>query len=136
MDIDQPIPQLDAAQHSASTQNGASGSGAIATPIAGPSRLRTLRTRPSDPSPSPRSTKQASLSAASPANLRQPAQKELDNIFRRLGPEGVGSKREELVVDKEKELKSVVDEHDTAIREKFHLERFVTLLEGWDPAVS
>jgi hypothetical protein len=30
----------------------------------------------------------------------------------------------------------VVEGHDAAVREKFHLERFVTLLEGWDPEVS
>ena len=33
-------------------------------------------------------------------------------------------------------MKGVVEGHDAAVREKFHLERFVTLLEGWDPEVS
>lgn len=63
-------------------------------------------------------------------------EKELEDIHRRLGAENVQSRRDELLKQKETELKTVVDEHDDAVREKFHLERFVSILEGWDPVVS
>jgi hypothetical protein len=53
-----------------------------------------------------------------------------------LGPEGISARRQELVAEKEKALRSVVEGHDAAVREKFHLERFVTMVTGWDPEVS
>ena len=68
--------------------------------------------------------------------MRKPNRKELDTIQRRLAPETVLACRNELLKAKEAELHEVVDEHDTAVREKFHLERFVTMITGWDPAVS
>ncbi|WVO18354.1 hypothetical protein L204_106069 [Cryptococcus depauperatus] len=50
-----------------------------------------------------------------------------------LGPEAIAAKRKKRIQEKERELKKVVEDHDAAIREQFHLERFVTLVEGWDP---
>jgi hypothetical protein len=41
-----------------------------------------------------------------------------------------------VVKEKDVELKDVVDKHDTAVREKFHLERYISIFEGWDPKVS
>ncbi|WVQ99637.1 hypothetical protein IAU59_006776 [Kwoniella sp. CBS 9459] len=125
-------------------------------------RSRTLRARPSDPVQHSPASPTVSVSALTPttvnrtpnanananantpfvpgsasaSGLRRPSQKELDNIHRRLGDESVRVKREELLLDKEKELKDVVDQHDTAIREKFHLERFVTMITGWDPEMA
>ena len=97
------------------------------------SRHRSLRARPANPMP-------ASASALEPtspvAHLRKASTKELDNIARRLGPEGVALRRAEVLKENERALKAVVEGHDAAVREKFHLERFVTLLEGWDPEVS
>jgi hypothetical protein len=106
----------------------------------GPSR--TLRKRASPPPPNPSPTQHASSSTSrspvashSDAPLRKPSEKELANVHRRLGAEGVTARRAELVSEKEGQLKGVVEGHDAAVREKFHLERFVTLLEGWDPEV-
>ena len=97
------------------------------------SEQRTLRARPSDPPP-------PSLPGSSPtatkAKIRSASQNELASIQKRLGPEGVQLRREELLKENERKLKSVVDGHDAAVREKFHLEKFVSLLEGWDPEVS
>lgn len=103
-------------------------SNAAPTPLAGPSRVRTLRARPSDPSPTSPSS--------SNMHVRQLSRREMENIQRRLGPEGIAAKKEDLLRSKEAELQNVIHGHDTAIREKFHLERFVTILTGWDPEVS
>ena len=62
--------------------------------------------------------------------------KDLDKIKERYGPSGIARRREELVKEKEEALRQVVDDHDTFVREKFHLERYTSLLEGWDPVVS
>jgi helicase SWR1 len=97
------------------------------------SRSRLLRTRPSDPLPGPPTVAKHTSPVAS---IRKPLQKELNNIHRRLDSEWVKSRREELLREKERHLKRVVDGHDDAVREKFHLEKFVSLLEGWDPGVS
>jgi hypothetical protein len=53
-----------------------------------------------------------------------------------VGPEGVKARRDEVVHAKEEELRGVVDGHDNAVLEKFHLERYISLLEGWDPVVN
>ena len=96
-------------------------------------RHRSLRPRPADPA----SASVSSLEPFSPVpHIRKASMKELDNINRRLGPEGVGSRRAEMLKENEKALKTVVEGHDAAVREKFHLEKFVSLLEGWDPEVS
>lgn len=91
---------------------------------------RQLRGRPSDPGPS---TKASSLSSTP---LRRPTEKELEQIHKRLGPDSVLERRDEVIKRKEEELKSVIDGHDDAVRERFHLERFVSILEGYDPVVS
>lgn len=100
---------------------------------AGPLPSRTLRARPSDPLPPGQN---APINTINLGPLRKPTEKELDNVHRRIGPEGVSQRREELLQGKELELKQLVDQHDTAVREKFHLERYVTILTGWDPDVS
>ena len=68
--------------------------------------------------------------------MRAATRLEMDNIQRRLAPETVQSRREEVLSAREAELREVVDEHDLAVREKFHLERFVSILEGWNPEVG
>ena len=87
-------------------------------------RMRTLRARQSIPSAS-----------STTSGARKPTDAELEAISHRLGPAGVAERREERVKEKEAAVKTVVDEHDTALREKFHLERFVTMITGWNPAV-
>ena len=47
----------------------------------------------------------------------------------------MAAKRDGVVREKEAEVKRVVDGHDDAVREKFHLERFISIFEGWDPKV-
>lgn len=96
-------------------------------------RSHTLRARPSNPF---LPTSSSSKPSSPVTTYRKPSQKELDNIQRRLGPEALVSHREELIKEKEGELKRVVDGHDDDVREKFHLDRYISLLEGWDPAVS
>ena len=93
-----------------------------------PTSTRTLRTRPSD----------LNLKDGfhhSPTTERGPTQQELDDIATRMSKENVQHRRDELLKAKELDLKGVVEEHDDAVREKFHLERFISLLEGWDPEV-
>lgn len=96
-------------------------------------RHRTLRARTSDP---PKAADPSAKPSSPTVALRKPSQKELNYVHWRLGVEGIAIRREELARQKEKELKAVVEGHDDAVREKFHLEKFVTLLEGWDPKVS
>lgn len=57
----------------------------------------------------------------------------MDKVLFKLGPEGTAERREELIHQREGELRVVVDDHDMAVKEKFHLERYVSILEGWDP---
>lgn len=95
---------------------------------------RSLRARPSETAAASPTASTSNAAICTP--LRAPTQKELDNIRRRLGDETVIARKEELLREKEGYLREVVDRHDTAIREKFHLERFVTLITGWDPDVS
>jgi helicase SWR1 len=90
---------------------------------------RTLRARPS-------LTGGAAPSAPTSNGSIKLGDAEIDSIKRRLGPDGVAERRDELIRDKEASVKTVIDEHDTAVREKFHLERFVTMITGWNPAVS
>ncbi|ORY26167.1 SNF2 family N-terminal domain-domain-containing protein [Naematelia encephala] len=93
---------------------------------------RVLRARPSDPPPPPL----ASPSPATSSTLIRPAtRKELENISRRLSKESIDQRRDELIKEREGELRTVMDEHDTAVREKFHLERFVTMITGFHPKV-
>lgn len=82
---------------------------------------RPLRTRTSLPAPPTRS------SAAPP--------KDLDKIKEKLTPSAISLRKDELVKEKEESLRELVDGHDTAVREKFHLERYISLLEGYDPVV-
>jgi hypothetical protein len=87
---------------------------------------RSLRARTSLPSVT--SSSRASKNAGPPHDL--------DKIRAKLGPEGVLTRREEVIKEKEGQLRALVDGHDTAVREIFHLERYTSLLEGWDPTVS
>ncbi|WWC61953.1 uncharacterized protein I303_104539 [Kwoniella dejecticola CBS 10117] len=106
------------------------------------SSSRTLRTRHSDAGPSVQPTpstkmvkpkpKTTSVSASAPG-YRAATSKEISQITRRLGDENIKLKREEILAEREQELKKVLDGHDDAIREQFHLERFVTMITGWDP---
>jgi helicase SWR1 len=95
---------------------------------------RNLRARPSEPSsvPSPISKR-----ARSDTNtkLRPPTERELDSITKALSEESLAAKRDGVVREKEAEVKRVVDGHDDAVREKFHLERFISIFEGWNPKV-
>ena len=38
-----------------------------------------------------------------------------------------------MIRDLETRVRAVVEKHDMAVREKFHLERYVSILEGWNP---
>lgn len=91
---------------------------------------RSLRARPSDPGPS------TQIHQSSPSGLRRPTPKELEHVHKRLGPDAVLERRDEVIKGKEAELKGVMDGHDDAVRERFHLERFISILEGYDPKVS
>nr|XP_031862415.1 uncharacterized protein CI109_001912 [Kwoniella shandongensis]KAA5529487.1 hypothetical protein CI109_001912 [Kwoniella shandongensis] len=152
MDVDPPFPPLPVANDSIISQTISTAGNSHAGPST-PSgstlgRSRSLRTRPPPPAvPSPMvtpapapSNKGRSKATSSPTasvtlgNIRPPTQRELDNIHRRLGDESVRAKRDEVLQGKEKELKHVVDGHDDAVRERFHLERYVTILDGWDPS--
>lgn len=119
--------------------NGSPITGESITAVAGPSRSaparRQLRARPSDPSPAHNSHGKRRKSDVGTA-LRQPTDKELEYIHSRLGPDHVISRREWVIKEKEGELKDVVDKHDTSVREKFHLERYISIFEGWNPKVS
>ncbi|ODN80583.1 hypothetical protein L202_02775 [Cryptococcus amylolentus CBS 6039] len=91
------------------------------------SAARSLRARPSSidvPTPG---------SSIAPGAGRGLSKRNLDVISQSLNSTSIEARREQRILEKEAELKDVVEEHDSAIREKFHLERFVTLLEGWDP---
>ena len=98
-----------------------------------PLPTRTLRARPSDP-----------VSYAPPSKVvhtstptsREPNPHEIEAIKRKLGEEGISERREDLVREKEVVLKQLVEGHDAAVREKFHLERYISLLEGYDPEVG
>lgn len=92
---------------------------------AGPSRGRALRNRPSDVSYTDKRSARPSGRAVS--------QDEMERAIWKLGPEGIAARREELIHEKEALLRTVVEEHDMAVKEKFHLERYVSILEGWDP---
>ncbi len=61
---------------------------------------------------------------------------QVEQIRKRLAPEAIAAKREETIRKDELELQSVVEQHDAAVREKFHLERYISILEGYDPTVS
>ncbi|BEI90755.1 uncharacterized protein CcaverHIS019_0308250 [Cutaneotrichosporon cavernicola] len=58
---------------------------------------------------------------------------EMERIRFKLGPNGAKTRRDELVLEREAELRVVLDAHDMAVKEMFHLERYVSILEGWDP---
>ena len=95
---------------------------------------RQLRTRPSDPvsAPSPHGKRRKSEVSTS---LRRATESELEYIHSKLGHEHLSSRRDVVVKDKEAELRDVVDKHDTAVKEKFHLERYISIFEGWNPKV-
>ncbi|WWD03258.1 hypothetical protein V865_001309 [Kwoniella europaea PYCC6329] len=99
-------------------------------------RSRALRARPSDPGPSSLLAPTPKTPITTPVSVRAPTPKEFNQISRRLGDENIREKRDELLVEKEKQLKRVLDSHDDAIREQFHLERFVTMITGWDPQAA
>lgn len=143
MVIDKTVSNVDMTTGS-SQQSGESGTGQKTIGeapliVAGPSRSaparRQLRARPSDPAPAPSphgKRRQSDVNAA----LRQATDREIEHIQSRLAPEYLDSRREIVVKEKEGELKLVVDKHDTDVREKFHLERYTSIFEGWNPKVS
>jgi len=51
----------------------------------------------------------------------------------KLSAEGTATRRDEMIRDLETRVRAVVEKHDMAVREKFHLERYVSILEGWNP---
>jgi len=89
---------------------------------------RSLRARASLPATSAQTASRATRGAGPP--------KDLDKIKAKLEPDGIVARREEVVKEKESQLRELVDGHDTAVREIFHLERYISLLEGWDPQVN
>ena len=111
-----------------SSPSAASGTAAVVDRGAALARVRSLRARPSAGGAAP--------AAMAASGVRKPSDADLELIKRRLGPVGVAERRDELVHEKEAAVKGVVDEHDTALRELFHLERFVTMITGWNPVVS
>jgi helicase SWR1 len=122
-DLTEPPPSV---QHgSASLVNGSSK----------PRRL--LRARPSESSllttASPGSKRGRS---ATSAQLRPATDKELEYIRSKLSEESILANRDGVIKGKEAELRGVVDRHDDAVREKFHLERYISIFEGWNPSVS
>lgn len=92
-------------------------------------RSRSLRARPSLSSPS------MGIPSTTHPNGHATQSKGMEAISQGLRQEAVIVRREKRITEKERELKEVVESHDGLIREKFHLERFVTLLEGWNPEV-
>lgn len=101
----------------------------VPTTLAEP-RSRCLRARPSLPDPftgTPLLTPHANGLGAQA--------KGMEAISHGLRDEAIIGRREKRITEKEKQLKEVIESHDGLIREKFHLERFVTLLEGWNPKV-
>ncbi|KAL7421999.1 swr1 complex component [Cryptotrichosporon argae] len=113
-----PVSSRRASRQSMPHSNTTSGD-LMAPPALGQALRRTLRTRPSDPGPA---HKTRELTADEAARVRA-----------KLGDEGVAARRAEVVAQKEEELKAVVDAYDTAVRERFHLERYVSLIDAWDP---
>lgn len=71
--------------------------------------------------------------SASNRKKRHITEHEMERIRHKLGPEGTHARRDELMREREAELRVVMDAHDMAVKEKFHLERYVSILEGWDP---
>jgi helicase SWR1 len=88
---------------------------------------------PSTAAPASRSRRGPRESAPANRKKRHITDHEMERIRFKLGPEGALSRREELVREREAELRVVMDAHDMAVKEKFHLERYVSILEGWDP---
>jgi hypothetical protein len=72
---------------------------------------------------------------APPTRASAAPPKDIDKIREKLAPAAINARKDELVREKEESLRDLVDEHDTAVREKFHLERYISLLEGYDPVV-
>jgi hypothetical protein len=105
-----------------------------ASPITAPSPARSLRHRLSNSATT--SSPGARTPNTPPSSIRKPSSKELAQIEKKLGPGGVVTRRDELIGIKEAELKGIVEGHDLAVREKFHLERFISLLENYDSDVS
>jgi hypothetical protein len=98
---------------------------------------RQLRARASEATPSTTAspvTKRGRSDTS--AHLRLPTDKELEYIRSKLSEESILSGRDGVIKGKEAELRNVVDSHDNAVREKFHLERYISIFEGWDPVVS
>jgi hypothetical protein len=61
------------------------------------------------------------------------ADEEARALFK-LSQDGTAARRAEILPDLEARVRGIVAEHDMAVKEKFHLERYVSILEGWDPA--
>lgn len=92
---------------------------------AGPSTSRSRALR----NPAPRPPAKGKAKSA-----RVITSHEMERIMFKLSHEGTMARRDDLVREREAELRIVMEEHDMAVKEKFHLERYVSILEGWDPA--
>lgn len=115
------------------------------TSEAGPSTAQNASSEPSGPEPSPRGGRALRTRPSEPAAPRRAARASSGRVITadeetralfKLGPEGTAQRRIELLHELETSVRSVVDKHDMAVREKFHLERYVSILEGWDPAAA
>lgn len=90
-----------------------------------PAPARALRSRTSLPA--------APAAPTRPGSARVISNEEREHALYKLGTEGTLAKRDELVRDHEAQVRAIVEEHDMAVKEKFHLERYTSILEGWDP---
>jgi helicase SWR1 len=95
------------------------------TPSAPGTGARRLRARASEPGPAkkPRTTGTRIITADEEARA-----------IWKLSADGTAARREDAMRELEARVRAIVDKHDMAVREKFHLERYVSILEGWDPA--
>ncbi|GMK53622.1 hypothetical protein CspeluHIS016_0102080 [Cutaneotrichosporon spelunceum] len=81
----------------------------------------------------PLRTRRTPRESATNRKKRHITEHEMERIRFKLGPDGAKAQRDELVLERENELRVVMDAHDMAVKEMFHLERYVSILEGWDP---
>lgn len=103
---------------------------------AAPAR-RQLRARASIPAAAPVNGSPGGRARADVSGLAQKwSERDIEYVHTKLAPENIIAKRNVVISNKEAELKTVVDEHDTAVKEKFHLERYTSIFEGWNPKAS
>jgi helicase SWR1 len=140
MDIDPPTPSVVVTPAQDDAQPAVDAVQEASTPSTSTSKPAKKFVRPSLPARALRARPSLPASTSSTSNgesskLRPPTEKELAAVTAGLAPEALSARREETTKNKEKQVKDVVDDHDAAVREKFHLERFVSLLENFAPDV-